>query len=92
VITAVDGDPAFVVQSRVDVIGDAITSARRPRPGVVTSCTHNQTKALADALVAEVTITGPDRLIPVFRIPQADKNNGATPALPADTAPKEWFA
>ncbi|MFC4858757.1 recombinase zinc beta ribbon domain-containing protein [Actinophytocola glycyrrhizae] len=37
---------------------------------IITSGTHNQTKALVEALVAKVTITGPDRLIPIFRIPQ----------------------
>ena len=28
-----------------------------------------------------------DRLIPVFRIPQPRNNDGAAPALPAETAP-----
>jgi hypothetical protein len=36
---------------------------------IITSGTHNQTKALVEALVAKVTITAPDRLIPVFHIP-----------------------
>ncbi|MDT7724141.1 MAG: site-specific recombinase [Actinomycetota bacterium] len=39
-------------------------------------------------LVAQVTITAPDRLIPVFRIPQPHNTNGAATALPAETTPK----
>jgi site-specific DNA recombinase len=44
---------------------------------IMTSGTHNQTKSLVEALVATVTITGPDRLRPVFRIPQPRNNDGA---------------
>ena len=54
---------------------------------IITSGTHNQIKALVEALVAKATITGPDRLIPVIRIPQPRNNDGAAPALPAETAP-----
>lgn len=36
-----------------------------------------------------VTITGPDRLNPVFRIPQPRDNDRTTPSLPAETAPNE---
>ncbi len=54
---------------------------------IITSGTHNQIKALVEALVAKVAITGPDRLIPVFRIPQAHNNDEAGPALAAETAP-----
>jgi hypothetical protein len=32
---------------------------------------HSQRKALIEALVAQVKITGPGRVVPVFRIPQA---------------------
>jgi site-specific DNA recombinase len=38
---------------------------------VIGSGTHSQRKALIEALVAQVKITGPDRIVPVFRIPQA---------------------
>ncbi|TKG66322.1 recombinase family protein [Prauserella endophytica] len=55
---------------------------------IITSGSHNQIKGLVEALVAKVTITGPDRLIPVFRIPQPRNNDGTAPALPAETAPK----
>lgn len=54
---------------------------------IITSGSHNQIKGLVEALVAKVTVTGPDRLIPVFRIPQPRYNDGAAPALPAKTAP-----
>jgi site-specific DNA recombinase len=54
---------------------------------IITSGTHNQTKALVEALVAKVTITGPDRLIPIFRIPQPDHHSEpATTNPPAETA------
>jgi site-specific DNA recombinase len=38
---------------------------------VIASGTHSQRKALIEALVAQVKITGPGRVVPVFRIPQA---------------------
>ncbi len=38
---------------------------------VIGSGSHNQRKALIEALVAQVKITGPGRIVPVFRIPQA---------------------
>jgi len=39
---------------------------------VVSSGSHNQRKALIEALVAQVKITGPGRIVPVFRIPQPE--------------------
>jgi site-specific DNA recombinase len=49
---------------------------------IITSGTHNQTKALVEALIAKVTITAPDRLIPIFRIltqpPQPTNSPGKT--------------
>ncbi len=38
---------------------------------VIGAGTHTQRKALIEALVANVKITGPGRVVPVFRIPQA---------------------
>jgi hypothetical protein len=53
---------------------------------IITSGTHNQTKALVEALIAKVTITAPDRLIPVFRIPQSSSaSTTATDQAPATT-------
>jgi site-specific DNA recombinase len=37
---------------------------------VIASGTHSQRKALIEALVAQVKITGPGRIVPLFRIPQ----------------------
>jgi site-specific DNA recombinase len=37
---------------------------------IIASGTHSQRKALIEALVAQVKITGPGRIVPVFRIPQ----------------------
>jgi site-specific DNA recombinase len=48
----------------------------------IASGSHSQHKALIEALIARIKITGPGRLIPVFRIPQpraADQ-----PKVPAD--------
>jgi site-specific DNA recombinase len=59
---------------------------------VITNGTSNQAKALIEALVAEVTITGPSRLTPVFRIPQPASNqaNGqATATHTAQTTPSK---
>jgi site-specific DNA recombinase len=55
---------------------------------VIAEGSHNQTKALIEALIARVTITGPTTLKPVFRIPQPRNANEAATALPAETAPK----
>ena len=54
---------------------------------IITSGTANQRKALVEALVARVTITGPDRLVPVFRVPQPEYDDGAAPAQSAGTTP-----
>jgi site-specific DNA recombinase len=37
---------------------------------ILRSGTHTQRKALIEALVARIKITGPDRIVPVFRIPR----------------------
>ncbi len=70
-----------------------------PSPATLTEITNhitkiiktgsvNQRKALIEALVAHVTITAPDRLTPVFRIPQPPTPNGAATATPAETTPQ----
>ena len=38
---------------------------------IIAAGSHSQRKALVEALVAQVKITGPGRIVPVFRIPQA---------------------
>jgi site-specific DNA recombinase len=39
---------------------------------IIGSGSHSQRKALVEALVAKVKITGPGRIVPVFRVPQAE--------------------
>jgi site-specific DNA recombinase len=39
---------------------------------IIAAGSHSQRKALIDALVAQVKITGPGRIVPVFRIPQPE--------------------
>ena len=77
---ALDDAPTTPEPATLAAVADHITE-------IITSGTHNQTKALVEALVAKVTITAPDRLIPVFRIPQPRHNDGAATALPAETTP-----
>jgi site-specific DNA recombinase len=54
---------------------------------IITSGTHNQTKALIEALIDRATITARNRLVPVFRIPDPRNDNPAATALPAETTP-----
>jgi site-specific DNA recombinase len=51
---------------------------------VLGSGTHSQRKALIEALVAQVKITAPGRIVPVFRIPQPE--TGATARATRTTA------
>jgi site-specific DNA recombinase len=39
---------------------------------VIRAGSHNQRKALIEALVTQVKITGPGRIVPLFRIPQPE--------------------
>ena len=54
--------------------------------GVVASGSHTQRKALIEALIAQVKITGPGRIVPVFRIPQPPAAD--QPQVPAGPASK----
>ncbi|WP_203236990.1 zinc ribbon domain-containing protein [Nocardia panacis] len=58
-----------VLDEVADYIGDIIIGGD-----------HTQTKALIETLVAQVKILGPDRLVPTFRIPQPENDNGADTA------------
>jgi site-specific DNA recombinase len=78
---ALDDEPNAPEPATLASVADRITE-------IITSANHNQIKALVEDLVATVTITGPDRLRPVFRIPQPRNDNGAATAVPAETAPK----
>ena len=61
--------------------------------GVVASGSHSQRKALIEVLIAQIKITGPGRIVPVFRIPQptaADQPGGsADPATTRRTTPED---
>jgi len=41
---------------------------------------HSQRKALIGALVGQVKITGPGRIVPVFRVPQPETGAAAAAA------------
>ncbi|MFD2417740.1 recombinase family protein [Amycolatopsis pigmentata] len=78
---ALDTEPAAPEPAALTAVADHIGE-------IIATGTHNQIKALVEALVAKVTITGPDRLIPVFRIPQPRADDeGAITAQPAATTP-----
>ncbi len=50
---------------------------------IIRSGTQNQRKALIETLVAQINITGPDRIVPVFRIPNpAHPNQDSRPQPP----------
>jgi site-specific DNA recombinase len=69
-LTAALGDaPAAPDTATLDQIADHLDK-------VIATGTPNQCKALVEALVAGVTINGPDRLIPVFRIPNHGHETG----------------
>jgi site-specific DNA recombinase len=50
---------------------------------IIRSGTQNQRKALIETLIARIKITGPDRIVPVFRIPNpAHLNQDSRPQPP----------
>jgi site-specific DNA recombinase len=51
--------------------------------GILASASHSQRKALIEVLIAEVKITGPGRIVPVFRMPQP--SHADQPQIPATT-------
>ena len=78
---ALDDEPTAPEEDILVQIANWITE-------IITTGSHNKRKALVEALVARVIVTGPDRLRPVFRIPHTINHNGAASAVPAETAPK----
>lgn len=82
---ALDDEPAMPEPATLTAVADQIAE-------IITNGSHNQIKALVEALVAKATITGPDRLIPVFRIPQPRNNDVATPPHQRKRSRTEWFA
>jgi site-specific DNA recombinase len=59
----IDAEPAMPPPARLREVADHIDQ-------VIESGTQGQRKALIEALVAQVKITSPGRIVPVFRIPQ----------------------
>ena len=78
---ALDDVPTAPDPALLDQVADHLAE-------IISTGTPNQRKTLVGALVDRVIITGPDRLVPVFRIPQTAHVNGAATAQPAETAPK----
>ena len=78
---ALKDEPATATPSSLTNVANHIET-------IMNTGSHNKRKALVETLVAHVTITGPDRLVPVFRIPQPHNDNGAATGPPAETAPK----
>lgn len=77
---ALDDEPTTPEPTTLAAVADHFTE-------MITSGTRNQAKALVEALVVKVTITDPDRLIPVLSASPTPQQRGAAPALPAETAP-----
>jgi site-specific DNA recombinase len=54
---------------------------------IITAGNTNQRKALIEVLIARIKITGPDRIVPVFRVPQPDNEEGVEADISASTPP-----
>ncbi len=75
---ALANEPTAPKPATLDGIADHIAD-------IITNGSRTQAKALIETLVAQVAITGPDRLVPTFRIPQPKNDIGAgtASAVPA---------
>jgi site-specific DNA recombinase len=62
--------PAMPPTSALNQVADHIDQ-------VIAAGTHSQRKALIEALVAQIKIAGPGRIVPVFRIPQTTSTGHA---------------
>ncbi|MBV8541242.1 MAG: hypothetical protein JO364_07270 [Pseudonocardiales bacterium] len=78
-----DDQPTTPNPATLDQITNHITT-------IINTGSANQRKALIEALVDHVTITAPDRLTPVFRIPQTTTR--PQPPYQKKHPPKERFA
>jgi site-specific DNA recombinase len=70
---ALDDEPTAPDPTVLDQVADHLAE-------IINTGALNQRKALVEALVERVIITGPDRLVPVFRIPQPSDEDGAASA------------
>lgn len=80
---ALDAEPALPDTATLTEVADHITE-------IINSGTDQTRKALIKALIAEIKITSPGTLVPVFRIPQPHTNEAATDtngALTSDDSP-----
>ncbi len=71
-------EPTAPEPATLDGIADHITE-------IIATGTRTQAKALIEALVAQVAITGPDCLVPTFRIPQPGNDIGVGTASAVPT-------
>jgi DNA-binding CsgD family transcriptional regulator len=78
---AIDDEPTTPEAATLTQVANHITT-------IINTGSTNQRKALIENLVDHVTITGPNRLTPVFRIPQPHTQDTATTALAAETTPQ----
>ena len=67
--------------------GHARPGRRAPRRGSSPPARPTSARRSSKRSSRRVIITGPDRLVPVFRIPQPIDENGAAPAQPAGNGP-----
>jgi hypothetical protein len=78
---ALDAEPTIPEAATLAEVADHITS-------VIDSGTHQTRKALIETLIAEVKITSPSTLVPVFRIPQQRADEATTNTNKALTSGK----
>ncbi|WP_209634722.1 recombinase family protein [Kibdelosporangium banguiense] len=74
-----DNQPVMPDRSTLDEVHSHINSIFR-------AGNNNQRKAVIETLVAGIKILAPDRIVPVFRIPQPDHEEGAEPGI-AESSP-----
>lgn len=74
-----DAQPTVPDAATLDQVNQHIAS-------IITAGDTHQRKALVETLIAGVKITAPDRIIPVFRIPQTQDDEEADTDIPASTS------
>ena len=74
----IDLPPTMPTRANLATVADGIAAVCR-------TGTNNERKALVEALIEEVKIHEPDRLVPIFRIPQPRAADDADQHAPAQT-------
>jgi site-specific DNA recombinase len=82
---SLDAEPTAPEKATLTAIANRITE-------IITTGSHNKRKALVEALVAMVIVTGPNRLRPVFRIPTPPTTTGPHPPYQRKQPRRERFA